>query len=386
MARVKISEFTAKSILISAYRGLSATISTTPAQIKSFLPIDNLVVKVDQGIKKRGKQGLVRVNVTPSDIPSIVKSWSKLGWSNFLIEPVVEHDPNVERYLALERVREGWQVSYSPKGGIEVESHWDQIKVSIYPGSTLPQGLEEFVPNILPVLDANHISFLEMNPIIIRGNKLIPLDMACEVDNMGSSLPMIQDRASIKSEKLVAVLDSSTPASLKFKLLNPEGHIWAFLSGGGASLVIADEVADQDMGNELANYGEYSGAPKSEDVYSYAKIIIDQLLLAKNNQPKAIIIAGGVANFTDVAATFHGLIHALEEKKTKLLEAKVKIFVRRGGPNEERGLCLMRDFLAKSGLLGSVHGHDTPLTEVVTEVKNYLVGADYHSPVGSKNI
>ena len=171
---------------------------------------------------------------------------------------------------------------------------------------------------------------------------------------------------------MVMELDDSTPASLKFKLLNPDSSIWVFLSGGGASLVIADEVADQGMGKELANYGEYSGAPTDEDVYSYARIILNQLLLSKNKKPKAIIVAGGVANFTDVAKTFRGLIRALDEKKQELVKARVRVFVRRGGPNEERGLKMMSDFLKKSKLLGSVHGHVDLLTVVVREVKEYL--------------
>jgi ATP citrate (pro-S)-lyase len=67
-----------------------------------------------------------------------------------------------------------------------------------------------------------------------------------------------------------------------------------------------------------------------------------------------------------------GIIRALEEKKTELYKAKVKVFVRRGGPNEERGLTAMRTFLDQSNLLGSVHGHNIPLTQVVNEVKAYL--------------
>jgi ATP citrate (pro-S)-lyase len=170
----------------------------------------------------------------------------------------------------------------------------------------------------------------------------------------------------------VAELDAATPASLKFKLINPEGRIWMLLSGGGASLVLADEVADQGMGKELANYGEYSGAPTDDDVYAYTKIILKQLLSSKSTTNKAIVVAGGVANFTDVAKTFKGLIRALDEQKSELVKYKVKVFVRRGGPNEIKGLKMMKDFLSVSQLLGSVHGHADPLTLVVNEVKEYL--------------
>ena len=66
------------------------------------------------------------------------------------------------------------------------------------------------------------------------------------------------------------------------------------------------------------------------------------------------------------------VVQKLEDKKEELVKAKVKIFVRRGGPNEAKGLAMMQSFLEKSDLLGSVHGHDIALTQVVTEVKNYL--------------
>jgi succinyl-CoA synthetase beta subunit len=211
-----------------------------------------------------------------------------------------------------------------------------------------------------------------MNPIIVRGDNLIPLDMAAEVDDAGSGLIPVGARHASPAETQIQVLDASTPASLKFKLLNKHGSIWVFLSGGGASLVIADEVADLGLGKELANYGEYSGSPSDDDVYAYSKIILAQLLKTPAKKKQAIIIAGGVANFTDVAKTFSGLIRALDERKHDLVKAGVKVFVRRGGPNEKKGLELMRNFLTNSELLGSVHGHDVALTQVVAEVKEYL--------------
>jgi succinyl-CoA synthetase beta subunit len=372
MARQKISEFTAKSLLLENYQGFAAPSSVKVADLAAHFGNTNLVVKVDQGIKKRGLQGLVKVNVTASDIPAVINTWSQQGWSSFLIEPVIEHAPDVERYLALERVRTGWQVSFSKVGGVDIESHWDQVQSLTYPETPLPKELSTFITSLLPKLDAHHISFLEMNPVILRGPEVIPLDMACEVDDTGSTLPTIPDKSRSQAEAEVAKLDASTPASLKFKLLNPDGSIWVLLSGGGASLVLADEVADQGMGKELANYGEYSGAPTDDDVYSYTKIIAGQLLSSKRQGKKAIVIAAGIANFTDVAKTFKGIIRALSEVKSELLKAKVKVFVRRGGPNEAKGLKLMGDFLTGAGIPHIIHHHETPLTQVISDVKEYL--------------
>ncbi len=51
-----------------------------------------------------------------------------------------------------------------------------------------------------------------------------------------------------------------------------------------------------------------------------------------------MIIGGGIANFTNVAATFKGIVRALEEYQVKLKEFNIKIFVRRAGPNYQEGL------------------------------------------------
>jgi ATP citrate (pro-S)-lyase len=53
---------------------------------------------------------------------------------------------------------------------------------------------------------------------------------------------------------------------------------------------------------------------------------------------KVLIIGGGIANFTNVAKTFQGIVKALREVRAKLLEVGVRVFVRRGGPNYQEGL------------------------------------------------
>ena len=125
------------------------------------------------------------------------------------------------------------------------------------------------------------------------------------------------------------------------------------LSGGGASIVLADEVANLGYGKLLANYGEYSGNPSAEETYIYAKNILT-LILKSESENKVLIIAGGVANFTDIRVTFNGLIKALEEFKSELNKQNLKIFVRRGGPFQKEGLSKMEIFLKGCLLYTSV--------------------------------
>jgi succinyl-CoA synthetase beta subunit len=169
-----------------------------------------------------------------------------------------------------------------------------------------------------------------------------------------------------KEEAFVEDLDSKTGASLKLTVLNPEGRVWTMVAGGGASVIFADTITDLGYMCELANYGEYSGDPSEDFTYLYAKTILD--LMTRNTNPKGkfLLIGGGIANFTDVAATFKGIIKALKEFQKQLQENKVKIYVRRGGPNYQEGLSQMRSLGERLGVPIEVYGPETHMTKIVS--------------------
>jgi ATP citrate (pro-S)-lyase len=78
-------------------------------------------------------------------------------------------------------------------------------------------------------------------------------------------------------EAYIQKLDGSTGASLKLTVLNANGRIWTMVAGGGASVVYSDAIAAHGFADELANYGEYSGAPTEGQTYEYAKTICELL-------------------------------------------------------------------------------------------------------------
>ena len=102
------------------------------------------------------------------------------------------------------------------------------------------------------------------------------------------------------------------------------------VAGGGASVAYADAICAAGFANELANYGEYSGAPSETQTYDYAKTILNLMTRSKSDNGKVLFIGGGIANFTNVAGTFKGIVRALKEYQAKLLQHNVRIFVRRG--------------------------------------------------------
>ncbi|KAL8976522.1 MAG: hypothetical protein Q9177_006840 [Variospora cf. flavescens] len=169
-----------------------------------------------------------------------------------------------------------------------------------------------------------------------------------------------------KEEEYISELDAKTGASLKLTVLNSEGRIWTLVAGGGASVVYADAIASSGFANELANYGEYSGAPTETQTYYYARTVLDLMLRAPiKPEGKVLFIGGGIANFTNVASTFKGVIRALREFASILNEHKVQIWVRRAGPNYQEGLKNIKAVGQELQLDMHVYGPDMHVSGIV---------------------
>jgi lauroyl/myristoyl acyltransferase len=46
----------------------------------------------------------------------------------------------------------------------------------------------------------------------------------------------------------------------------------------------------------------------AQETYAYAKTLLDVATTNADGRPRALLVGGGIANFTDVAATFKGII------------------------------------------------------------------------------
>ena len=169
-----------------------------------------------------------------------------------------------------------------------------------------------------------------------------------------------------KEEAYIADLDAKTGASLKLTVLNPNGRIWTLVAGGGASVVYADAIASAGFADDLANYGEYSGAPTESQTYHYARTVLDLMLRAPlSDKGKVLFIGGGIANFTNVASTFKGVIRALRDFATQLIEHNVQIWVRRAGPNYQEGLKNMKAATQELGLNAKIFGPEMHVSGIV---------------------
>ena len=210
----------------------------------------------------------------------------------------------------------------------------------------VPKGLHnvlvDFITRLYAVYVDCQFTYLEINPLVVIPNsdatsaEVHFLDLAAKLDQTAEfecghkwaiargpaalGLPVAKsDKVSIdagppmefpapfgrelsKEEAYIAELDAKTGASLKLTVLNPEGRIWTLVAGGGASVVYADAIASSGFADQLANYGEYSGAPTETQTYYYARTVLDLMLRAPiHSEGKVLFIGGGIANFTNVS-------------------------------------------------------------------------------------
>lgn len=390
MPRQKLSEYRAKRIITEAlelpYVGWSINATERlPSQLEEVAQAASLfVVKVDEGVKGRFKKGLVLLDVSSENLAQAVQTLTDKGFTSLIIEPQVQHAQSDERYISFMSEGQGITLKYTASGGVDIENHAESIEsVLIASDASLNwddiasrTGLSSSqLQRLVATFTDNYFVFLEINPYIATDAGVQILDAAVEVDDAGEffvdswqahDFRHYTEHALTHEEEIVQELDANSPASFKLSVLEPNGSIFLLLSGGGASVVVADEIYNQGYGKKLANYGEYSGNPNTEETYIYTKALL-QLLLKSSAEHKVLFIGGAVANFTDIAKTFAGVMQAINEVVDGLSEQHVKVFVRRGGPNQETGLARIEALLTKSNLLGAVHGPDVPLTAAVTE-------------------
>ncbi|KAI3328026.1 ATP-citrate synthase subunit 2 [Xylariaceae sp. AK1471] len=348
--------------------------------------------------------------------------------SKFLVEPFVPHPDGTEYYININSVRDGDWILFTHEGGVDVgdvdakaEKLLVPVDLSEYPSNEeiaealltkVPKGLHKVLVDFITRLYAVYVdcqfTYLEINPLVVIPDQNATsaevhfLDLAAKLDqtadfecgakwaiarspvNLGiTAASSAGDKVSVdagppmefpapfgrelsKEEAYIAEMDAKTGASLKLTVLNANGRIWTLVAGGGASVVYADAIASAGFADDLANYGEYSGAPTESQTYYYARTVLDLMLRAPMSpKGKVLFIGGGIANFTNVASTFKGVIRALREYAKQLNEHHVQIWVRRAGPNWQEGLKNMKSATQELGLNAHVFGPDMHVSGIV---------------------
>jgi ATP-citrate lyase beta-subunit len=427
MAQRAIREFDGKALFAKAwdnyfgdafeYAFKSALVTSgdelkTKAKEAKWLESDALVSKPDMLFGKRGVNGLVQFKVSkPGDVKlSDATKWideKRSGTttlhtgqsgelSHFIVEPFVPHDDSQEYYIAAATGDETDSLFMSAHGGIEVEENWDKVSEVKVPVDATDEQIADLIRKSVPADVADkerfgefavrfyrffrdyHFAYLEINPIVMVENKVYLLDLVARLDDTAGYLmtkawgdidfPTAFGMAALSpEEKAIKQADEKSGASLKLTILNPKGRVWTMVAGGGASVVYADTIADLIGVDELSNYGEYSGNPTTDETRFYAETVIDLMTREKHESGKGkiMLIGGAIANFTDVAKTFTGIIQAFEKMADKMKAVDTTIYVRRGGPNYETGLKNIKAAAERLGLPIEVYGPETHVTDIV---------------------
>uniref|UniRef100_A0A8C7SY38 ATP-citrate synthase n=1 Tax=Oncorhynchus mykiss TaxID=8022 RepID=A0A8C7SY38_ONCMY len=358
-----------------------------------WLLTERLVVKPDQLIKCRGKLGLVGVNLDLVGVQEWLKprlmrettvARAKGILKNFLIEPFVAHTQEEEFYICIYATREGDHVLFHHEGGVDVgdvdakaqrllvgvddKLSEDSVKEQLF--MHVPEDRKEvlvsFVVGLFNLYEDLYFTYLEINPLVVNQDGVFVLDMAAKIDATADYIckakwgdvefPPPFGREAYPEEAYIADLDTKSGASLKLTILNPLGRIWTMVAGGGASVVYSDTICDLGGVDELANYGEYSGAPSEQQTYDYAKTILSLMTREKHHE-------GGHLLSMSIHTFYHTV--AIKDYQGPLKENGVTIFVRRGGPNYQEGLRVMGEVGKTTGIPIYVFGTETHMTAIV---------------------
>jgi ATP-citrate lyase beta-subunit len=356
-------------------------------EANEWMKKSKLVAKAHEALGSRFKLGLVKVGLDLKGAVAAAKEMlgrqvGSITVTQVIVSEMVPHKD--EYYVAVKSTREGSEVLVANCGGIEVESNWDrvkklQIEVGGKPSEAaleklvkeagfsggLVKKVTEFAGKMFTCFDSEDAQYLEVNPVVVRENdgELVALDAVTLLDgdakfrhpDWNFAFAAEFGRAYTKDELDVMAVDSKIKGSVKFIQI-PGGNIAMLPAGGGASVYYSDAVVAR--GGQLANYAEYSGDPPDWAV----EVLTEKV--ASLPDIKHIIVGGAIANFTDVKKTFGGIIAGFRKAKGDGKLKGVKIWVRRGGPNEKEGLELMRK-LKDEGFDIHVYDRKTPLTDIV---------------------
>lgn len=356
-------------------------------EVNDWLKKSKLVAKAHEAMGSRFKLGLVKVGLDLKGAVAAAKEMlgrqvGSITVTQVIVSEMVPHKE--EYYVAVKSTREGSEVLVANCGGIEVESNWDRVKklqvdVGEKPSEAaleklakdagfsggLVKKVAEFAGKMFTCFDSEDAQYLEVNPVVARESDgdLIALDAVTLLDgdakfrhpDWNFAFAAEFGRAYTKDELDVMAVDSKIKGSVKFIQI-PGGNIAMLPAGGGASVYYSDAVVAR--GGQLANYAEYSGDPPDWAV----EVLTEKV--ASLPDIKHIIVGGAIANFTDVKKTFGGIIAGFRKAKSEGKLQGVKIWVRRGGPNEKEGLELMRK-LKDEGFDIQVYDRKTPLTDIV---------------------
>ncbi|ANT64895.1 MULTISPECIES: ATP citrate lyase citrate-binding domain-containing protein [Prosthecochloris] len=357
-------------------------------EANKWLRESKLVVKAHEAIGGRFKLGLVKIGLNLEEAVEAAREMigKKVGTAEIrqvIVAEMLDHD--AEYYISMAGNPDGAELLLSAKGGVDIEDNWDTVKripIGIdetpsieeltklaksagFDDNEIAERVAKIASRLILCYDNEDAQSIEINPLVIRKSdmRFAALDAVMNVDwdarfrHADWDFKPVSEigRPFTEAEQQIMEIDSRIKGSVKFVEV-PGGEVALLTAGGGASVFYADAVVAR--GGTIANYAEYSGAPPDWAVEALTET------LCQLPNIKHIIVGGAIANFTDVKATFGGIINGLRQSKANGFLKGVKIWVRRGGPNETEGLAAISK-LKDEGFDIHVYDRNMPMTDIV---------------------
>ncbi|MAG60607.1 hypothetical protein CL619_02355 [archaeon] len=226
--------------------------------------------------------------------------------------------------------------------------------------------LQKVMKNLWKCFTQFDCKMLEVNPLVItKDNSLIAIDSVVVLDDDANYRREIKfskrmdDRKKTPREIAANKIDENDPKGVAGKtFIDLDGDIGILTSGGGASMTLMDALLE--YGGKAANFTEYSGDPSREKVQQLTRIV-----LSKENL-SGLLVAGVIANFTNIKETLTGVADVLIE-----LKPDYPIVIRRAGPHDTEAKIMLAEIKDNYGL--DIHYFDekTPMTksaEIIVEL------------------
>jgi citryl-CoA synthetase large subunit len=393
LIRMKLKEFEAKQLLQAV--GIDISKGILVKEVKEVNNIKEVnfpcFVKAQTLANGRGKAGgIIWVNNQEELIKNIKKYLGKKILNEKVTEILVDEavDSIKELYLGIMfDISKKCPILMFGEGGVNVEENKDTIdKIEI----NYLEGLKKEKIKDLPLpfeiakkLYDCFVKFdckmIEINPLILTpSGKYLAVDCVAVLDDdaryrWGINFPeRIDNRNSTKREIAAHDIDRNDHRGVAGKtFIDLNGDIGILTAGGGASMTLMDALIQS--GGKPANFTEYSGDPPKEKVEKLTRIVLEKENLS------GLLIAGVIANFTNINETLQGTVKVLIEKNVKF-----PVVIRRSGPHDKEAKIMLQEVKKKYGL--DIHYFDetTPLTKVAEIIVN--LSNKYREKNGNNNL
>lgn len=352
-----------------------------------------IVAKVQVLSGKRGKSGGIKICTNEKQMTQFCKGhfgqeFGSTGEKVRFIQLSEKVEIDREYYISItyDTVKRSPFILFSTSGGMDIEevskSDPDSITridfdVLTGPSKKITAVLpiaHDFVLRLWDAFARYDCRLIEINPLaqVNQGPTLMKVGPLVAVD-----AKVILDDAGLARHKDLSVLPkgaiSAIPSAREFSakqidsedyrgsagstFIEFDGDIAILASGGGASLLVMDSVVA--AGGVPANYTEYSGNPPSLKVEKLTKITLSREGLC------GCLVAGAVANFTDIYETLSGFARGLTQVKPK---PDYPIVIRRGGPKQKEAYAYLSKFAKKEGFDIHLFGPETPISVACREM------------------